>query len=66
MKVTADFNTVRRRLGLKKLSPFVTLGEKRQSMITDVMNKPSALTKEDLLLVEEIGIPLHEVGDFYM
>ena len=64
VKVTADFNTVRRRLGLK-LSPFVTLGEKRQSMIMDVMNTASALTKEDLLLVEEIGIPLHEAGDFY-
>ena len=65
VKVTVDFNTVRRKLGLK-LSPFVTLGEERQSMITDVMNSPSVLTKEDLLLVEEIGIPLQEAGDFYI
>ena len=59
VKVTVDFNTIRRKLGLKS-SPFVTLGEERQSMITDVMNSNSSsvLTKEDLLLVEEMGIPV--------
>lgn len=65
VKVTTDFNTVRRKLGLE-LSPFVTLREERQSKIIDVMNTPSVLTKEDLLLLEEIGIPMHEADQFYI
>ena len=49
-----------------KLSPFVTLGEKRQVNDYGCDEHSSTLTKEDLLLVEEIGIPLHEAGDFYI
>ena len=49
VKVTPDFNTIRRKLGLE-LSPFVTLGKERQSKIMAVMTEPTVLTEEELLL----------------
>ena len=72
--ITADSNAVRRKLGLP-LSPFVTLREKRQSSITlelpiqeTVSEKVQAplLEKDDILYMEEIGIPFEESDQFYI
>jgi len=76
VKVTADFNTVRKKLGLE-LSPFVKLREERKSrLIPEVLvDAPapeeqtamnSSVTKEDLDLMEEIGIPFEEAEQFYV
>ncbi|WP_338449659.1 SEC-C metal-binding domain-containing protein [Niallia oryzisoli] len=81
VKVTADFNTVRKKLSLE-LSPFVTLREERDSrLIPEVpVDVPtveeasseaespvsSSVTKEDLELMEEIGIPFEEADQFYV
>ncbi|KAA9015526.1 SEC-C metal-binding domain-containing protein [Niallia endozanthoxylica] len=76
VKVTADFNTVRKKLGLE-LSPFVTLRAERKSrLIPEVLvDAPapegqaamnSSVTKEDFDLMEEIGIPFEEAEQFYV
>ena len=68
--ISADSNAVRRKLGLP-LSPFVTLREKRQSSITleppiqeTVSERVQAplLEKDDILFMDEIGIPFEESG----
>ena len=72
--LSADFNAVRRKLGLP-LSPYVTLREKRQSSLTleppiqeTVSERVQAplLEKDDILFMEEIGIPFEESDQFYM
>ena len=72
--LSADFNAVRRKLGLP-LSPYVTLREKRQSSLT--LEPPiqetvaervqaSLLEESDIQFMEEIGIPFEESDQFYM
>ena len=64
--VTADFNTIRRKLGLKP-SPFVTLREERQSSIIKMNHSEQAsFTEEDMALMEEIDISLEDVQRFYV
>ncbi|WP_394238789.1 SEC-C metal-binding domain-containing protein [Niallia oryzisoli] len=78
IKVSPDYNAVRRKLGLE-LSPFVTLREERETrLVPEILVEaevPSseeqvltnaAVTKEDLDLMEEIGIPFEEAEQFYV
>jgi hypothetical protein len=74
VKATADFNAVRRKLGLP-LSPFVTLREKRQTSFTLELPiqeaapervRESSLEDRDFQLMEEMGIPFEEADQFYV
>ena len=56
--ISADFNAVRRKLGLP-LSPFVTLREKRQSSLTlelPIQETASERVQEPLLEKDDISI----------
>lgn len=55
--VTADYNTIRRQLGLTT-SPFVTLGDSRETRVTDVPDpfpRPSRIREEDVHFYESLG-----------
>lgn len=55
--VTADYNTIRRQLGLT-LSPFVTLGDARETRVTDTIDpfpRPSCIKEEDIRFYEGLG-----------
>ncbi|MEC2076054.1 YecA family protein [Metabacillus fastidiosus] len=64
--VTADFNSVRKELGLP-LSPFVTGGENRQSSIIPIErpDKPVVLVEEDISDYEELGLSAETMKQFY-
>ena len=67
VKVTADFNTPRRRLGLP-FSPFVTGGEKRESKLTPIQNKekrPHVVLEEEIPIYESLGFTPENINDFY-
>ncbi|WP_097677931.1 YecA family protein [Bacillus massilinigeriensis] len=64
---TADYNTIRRALNLP-LSPFTTLREKRESVITlleSPVNPMVDWTQEEIELWDEMGIPVHEMKNAY-
>ncbi len=66
VNTTADFNTVRKNLGLE-LSPFVTLRENRQTnFILEFPVEGESKENEDFSLMEEIGIPFEEAEKFYV
>src|SRR5699024_2018410 len=56
VKVTADFNTVRKKLGLA-LSPFVTGGSKRKTGFIDInFDEPAAsIVEEEIPHLEKLG-----------
>jgi hypothetical protein len=67
VEVTADFNTVRRQLGLE-LSPFVTGGMQRHSELLPVYNKKPRVTfvlKEDIPVYDNLGFLPETVNNFY-
>lgn len=63
---SADFNTVRKELGLP-LSPFVTGGENRVSAISAIKQQPSEsiLTNEDIPFYENLGFTPETIDSFY-
>lgn len=65
VEITADFNTIRKELGLP-ISPFVTMREERKSEIEEVIIKEVSQTKELYNSLEEIGIPFQEENEFYI
>ncbi|MEH7386495.1 SEC-C metal-binding domain-containing protein [Bacillus sp. JJ1521] len=67
VEVTADFNTVRRELGLE-LSPFVTGGKQRQSKLLPVLHKDQRKTvilEQDILIYENLGFTPETIDNFY-
>ena len=67
VEVTADFNTIRRQLGLE-LSPFVTGGKQRHSELLPVNNKKPRQTivlKEDIPIYDNLGFLPETVDNFY-
>ncbi len=65
--VTADFNTVRKELGLP-LSPFVTGGEKRYSSISEVpieKERNTVILRSDIPIYEGLGFTPTTVDAFY-
>ena len=58
IEITADFNSVRKELGLP-LSPFVTGGTERLTTITEIVS-----TSEGQTLVKEEDIPVYELLGF--
>jgi hypothetical protein len=63
---TADFNTVRKELGLP-LSPFVTGGEKRKSATIPIKQplKRSLVKNEDIPFYEALGFTPDTIDNFY-
>jgi uncharacterized protein YecA (UPF0149 family) len=64
---TADFNLIRRTLGLP-LSPFVSGGEERKTSLTPCSNpnrKPARFNREDIPLLEELGFTPTTAREFY-
>ena len=67
VKNTADFNTVRRELGLK-LSPFVTGGKQRHSELLPVNNieqRKTVILGEDIQIYEDLGFTPETIDNFY-
>lgn len=66
VEVTADFNTVRKQLGLP-LSPFVTGGDNRHSDIKPVTPAPRdvAVSEADIATYEKLGFTPQTVNTFY-
>jgi hypothetical protein len=67
VEITADFNTVRRELGLE-FSPFVTGGKQRQSKLLPVLNKEQRKTvilEQDIPIYENLGFTPKTVDNFY-
>jgi len=67
VEVTADFNTVRKELGLP-ISAFVTGGENRQSYIKSIDLERDAreiVSKEDIPYSEELGFTPDTMNNFY-
>lgn len=67
VEITADFNTVRRELGLE-YSPFVTGGKQRQSKLLPVLNKEQRKTvilEQDIPIYENLGFTPKTVDNFY-
>lgn len=65
--VTADFNTVRKELGLP-LSPFVTGGENRVSSIKTILplhTRPVRVRNEDIPYYEDLGFTPDTIDYFY-
>ncbi|SDK47358.1 YecA family protein [Sediminibacillus albus] len=66
VEITADFNTVRKELGLE-LSPFVTGGESRHSSIQQVYAGQSEVADDgaDKLIYEKLGFTPETAHTFY-
>ena len=67
VEITADFNTVRRELGLET-SPFVTGGKKRHSELLPILNKEQRKTvilEQDIPIYENLGFTPKTVDNFY-
>ncbi|MBB6451592.1 hypothetical protein HNQ94_000013 [Salirhabdus euzebyi] len=69
IEVTADFNTVRKELGLE-LSPFVTGGEKRHTAlerlpIQQATERPIAVLEADISIYEDLGFTTETLNAFY-
>lgn len=66
VEITADFNTVRRELGLP-LSPFVTGGEGRLTSITSIGNPfvKTIVQEEDIPFYQGLGFTPDTVNNFY-
>ena len=67
VKNTADFNTVRRELGLE-LSPFVTGGKQRHSEFLPVINieqRKTVILEEDIQIYENLGFTPETIDNFY-
>jgi hypothetical protein len=64
---TADFNTVRKALGLP-LSPFVTGGVKRASSVRateSIIEKPPIVTEVEIVIFEALGFRPETIQTFY-
>ncbi|MGE6259905.1 YecA family protein [Heyndrickxia sporothermodurans] len=63
---TADFNTVRKELGLP-VSPFVTGGENRNSSIISIKSphQRTLVNKEDIPFYEDLGFKPDTIDNFY-
>jgi hypothetical protein len=67
VEITADFNTVRRELGLE-FSPFVTGGKQRHSELLPILNKEQRKTvilEQDIPIYENLGFTPKTVDNFY-
>ncbi|QOY35356.1 SEC-C metal-binding domain-containing protein [Anaerobacillus isosaccharinicus] len=65
VEITADFNTVRKELGLP-LSKFVTGGENRKTKITEASSdNRGVVQKEDIPFLEQLGFTPETVDKFY-
>jgi hypothetical protein len=67
VEITADFNTVRRKLGLD-FSPFVTGGKQRHSELLQVKNREQRKTvilQEDIPIFEKLGFSPDTIDNFY-
>ena len=67
VKNTADFNTVRRELGLE-LSPFVTGGKQRHSEFLPLINieqRKTVILEEDIQIYENLGFTSETIDNFY-
>lgn len=67
VEVTADFNSVRTKLGLP-LSPFVTGGAKRHSAFVSTVNpfkKQIIVTEADLPFYDKLGFSQTEIENYY-
>jgi len=67
VEITADFNTVRRELGLET-SPFVTGGKKRHSELLPILNKEQRKTvilEQDIPIYENLGFTPKTDDNFY-
>lgn len=65
--ITADFNTVRRELGLE-FSPFVTGGKQRHSKLLPVLNneqRKTVILEQDIPIYENLGFTPNTVDNFY-
>src|SRR5690625_1863058 len=65
--ITADFNTIRKELGLP-LSSFVTGGESRQSFIRSMESEKETdqpMPEEDIPYSEELGFTFDTISNFY-
>lgn len=67
VETTADFNTVRRELGME-LSPFVTGGKERHSELVSVHNqekRKTVILEQDIPIYEDLGFTPTTVDSFY-
>lgn len=66
VKVTADFNTVRKKLGLA-LSPFVTGGAKRETRFikVDLDDASKSIVEGDIPFLERLGFRPDTVDNYY-
>lgn len=67
IEITADFNTVRRELGME-LSPFVTGGKERHSefvSINDKEKREMVILEQDIPIYEDLGFTPTTVDSFY-
>ncbi|SDM79525.1 YecA family protein [Sediminibacillus halophilus] len=68
VEISADFNTVRKELGLS-LSPFVTGGENRHSSVSPVSPEPReqhVVAENDVPIYEKLGFTPETVKAFYV
>lgn len=67
VEITADFNTVRKELGLS-LSPFVTGGDKRKSNYEDIEPEKteSQVLEDDIPFLEDLGFTPQSADTFYV
>ncbi|THE13448.1 hypothetical protein E1I69_07485 [Bacillus timonensis] len=67
VEITADFNTVRRELGLE-FSPFVTGGKQRHSKLLPVLNeeqRKTVILEQDIPIYENLGFTPKTIDNFY-
>lgn len=67
VEITADFNTIRRKLGLA-LSPFVTGGAQRRSEIVPLTKqapRPNVMLQEEIPVYENLGFSPETIDNFY-
>jgi hypothetical protein len=67
VEITADFNTVRRELGLE-LSPFVTGGEQRHSELiplSETKQRNLVVLEEDIPIYKKLGFSPETIDNFY-